>query len=158
LQTWNNIALSNRGLSWLMSLIQLGGEYWIGRRPSPSTFQKQPRRRKQGTEDLEGTDNAISGKPGLRGMDAWTLELLLPSVIQDEISCDPRLWMIEWHLRVAQAKESLAKIWNSLRIKSVLVKFKIDHTHSVREGNRSTERIKDSLKKARTHAMTYRAV
>jgi hypothetical protein len=82
---------------------------------------------------------------------------LLPSVIQDEINCDPRLRMIEWHLRVAQAEEALAKIRDSLRIKSVLAKFKIDHTHGVREGNRSTERIKDSLKKAQTHAMTYRA-
>jgi hypothetical protein len=53
-----------------------------------------------------------------------TATLWLPSVILGRIACDCRLYVFEWELRVAQAKDSLHDIRTNLQLRSHLYKHK----------------------------------
>ena len=87
---------------------------------------------------------------------AVSLELLLPSDIGNRIPWDRRLGEYEWLLRDAQARDSLHKLRDSLRLKDYLLKKKKSSSRGVCENTRSQAQISNAVKKVKTAAIKYR--
>ena len=87
---------------------------------------------------------------------AVNLELLLPSAIGNRTPWDKRLGEYEWLLRDAQARDSLHKLRDSLRLKDYLLKEKKNKSRGVRQNTRSQTQINNAVKKVKTAAIKYR--
>ena len=87
---------------------------------------------------------------------AVSLELLLPSDIGTRIPWDKQLGEYEWLLHDAQARDSLHKLRDSLRLKDYLLKEKKKSSRGVRENTRSQTQISNAVKKIKTAAINYR--
>ena len=87
---------------------------------------------------------------------AVNLELLLPSAIGNRIFWDRQLGEYEWLLRDAQARDSLHKIRDSLRLKDYLLKEKKSISRGVRQNTRSQTQINNAVKKVKSAAFKYR--
>lgn len=84
------------------------------------------------------------------------IQLLLPSNIGQRIPWNRQLGEYEWLLREAQARDSLDKIRENLRLRDFLLKKKKDWSRGVRENTRSQTVITQAVNKVTASATKYR--
>ena len=84
------------------------------------------------------------------------LTLLLPSNIGEKVPWNKQLGEYEWDLREAQARDSLDKVRQNLRLRDFLLKKKKDWSRGVRENTRSQTAIAQATNKVTAFATKYR--
>jgi hypothetical protein len=89
-------------------------------------------------------------------VDAFDLQLWLPSDIQGEVEIDGHLVLCEWELQKVQADEALASIHNALSVQYSVKQGKIAYGQGVKAATSSMYKIEESRKRAEFHAETYR--
>lgn len=88
---------------------------------------------------------------------AAEIPLFLPSQIYDaDVSCPDYLLKIEWHLRFAQAMDSLELLRKLLLSRTAIITYKKQHTHGQREGTKSSEALTHASEKIGACAARYR--
>jgi hypothetical protein len=89
-------------------------------------------------------------------IDAFNLQLWLPSDIQRQVDVDEHLVLCEWELRKVQADEALTSIRDALSIQYSIKQGKIAYGQGIKAATSSTHKIEESRKRAEFHAETYR--
>jgi hypothetical protein len=91
-------------------------------------------------------------------VDAFDLQLWLPSDIQGQVEIDRHLVLCEWELQKVQADEALASICDALSVQYSIKQGKIAYGQGVKAATSSTHKIEESCKWAEFHAETYQKV
>jgi hypothetical protein len=101
---------------------------------------------------LRNTENhSASPRP------VYQTPLWLPSEISSKMIFDRRLADIEWHLRIAQAYESLDQLQNNLQIRSYLFRFKDRFIRGQTANTRARNTIATVQARIDANVETYRA-
>jgi hypothetical protein len=107
-------------------------------------------------ESLRGQNPSRSLSIVRAHIDAFDLQLWLPSDIREHIEIDGHLVLCEWELRKVQADEALASIRDALSVQYSVKQGKIAYGQGVKAATSSTHKIEESRKRAEFHAETYR--
>jgi hypothetical protein len=89
-------------------------------------------------------------------IDAFDLQLWLPSDVKGQFEVDEHLVLCEWELRKVQADEALTSIREALSVQYSVKQGKIAYGQGVKAATSSTHKIEESRKRAEFHAETYR--
>jgi hypothetical protein len=89
-------------------------------------------------------------------VDAYDLQLWLPSDVKGQADFDEHLALCEWELRKVQADEALSSIRDALSVQYSVKQGKIAYGQGVKAGTTSTNKIAESRRMAEFHADTYR--
>ena len=90
----------------------------------------------------------------------YRVELFLPSRIKNSLNWDDRLCRLgeyEWLLRQAQARDSLSKMRDLLRLRDFLIKKKKNWSRGVQQNTHSQSEINKAEKKIQACTSKYRA-